>query len=71
MLDFSLGCVGDASAESLLGCPAIQRVESLNLQYHYISDSQQDRLEELGIPINLSEPQELGDGDARCCAISE
>jgi Leucine Rich repeat len=74
VLDLSLGTLGDAGAAALLASPAVARLERLDVHHHYCSDEMIARLEGLGIPVDVSDPQEedISDGTAyRYVAVSE
>ena len=74
-LDLSLGNLSDRGAQSLLNSPFIALLDILDLHYHYVSDELQQRLRQLGITVDLSDPQEEdrdSDGDVyRYIAVSE
>lgn len=62
-VDFSLGCVSDRGAQSLLDCAAVRNLKSLDLHYHYISEPWMQQLRSLPIDVNTDEPQEPDDID--------
>ena len=77
VLDLSLGCLSDAGAELLLACPAVARLEKLDIHYHFVSDPMVRRLEALGIELDASEPQDPdgleneNENPERYCAVGE
>jgi hypothetical protein len=74
VLDLSLGTLGDAGAEALLGAPPVRRLRRLDLHHHYLSDAMMQRLERLGIDVDVSDKQDADshDGvDERYVAVSE
>ena len=73
-LDLSLGNISDKGAKALIESPFIALLEKLDLHHHYISDSMQAKIKELGINVDLSDEQEEdGDDDEvyRYIAVSE
>jgi len=77
VLDLSLGCLSDRGAELLLACPAVARLEKLDIHHHFVSDPAVRRLEALDIEIDASEsrdPEGLENDNQepeRYCAVSE
>ena len=74
VLDLSLGALGDEGAEALLQSPAIRRLEKLDIHHHYCSEEMVEKLQGLGIEVDVSEVQEPYDGDyesGRYVAVSE
>jgi hypothetical protein len=74
VLDLSLGTLDDIGAAALLNCPAVRRLEKLDLHYHFCSEEMMQRLQALGIEIDVSERQEPDrwDGEERrFVAVSE
>lgn len=71
VLDLSMGTLTDRGAEALLGNPKIQRLEKLDLHYHYMSDHWMDKFRELEIQVDVSDQQEDDDPDYRYVAVSE
>jgi hypothetical protein len=71
-LDLSLGNLGDAGAEALLASPAIRNLQKLDLSHHYLSEPVMDRLNALGIDVDLSDAEDSGeDADDRYIVHSE
>lgn len=74
-LDLSLGNLSDKGAQALLNSPFIALLDKLDLHHHYVSDGLQLRLGQLGITVDLSDPQEEdrdSDGEVyRYIAVSE
>lgn len=77
VLDLSLGCLSDKGSEHLSRCPAVAKLEELDIHYHFVSDPMVQRLEALGIEIDASDPQDP-DGleneskePERYCAVGE
>ena len=74
VLDLSLGALGDEGAEALLQSPAIRRLEKLDIHHHYCSEEMVEKLQGLGIEVDVSEREEPYDGDyesGRYVAVSE
>ncbi len=71
-LDLSLGTIGDVGAEALFNSAYVPKLNTLDLEHHYISDEWQEKLKSLPITVDLSDPQdeEEDDGD-RYVAVSE
>jgi hypothetical protein len=74
-LDLSMGNLTDAGVEALLhNRDALSRLEALDLHHHFLSEGMIDRLQELPISVDASDPQEADeyDGEAyRYIAVSE
>jgi hypothetical protein len=74
VLDLSLGMLDDQGARVLLDCPAVRRLEKLDVHYHYCSLEMVERLQSLGIEVDASEHQEpdmWGGEEHRFVAVSE
>jgi len=77
VLDLSLGCLSDKGAEHLLACPAVAKLEELDIHYHFVSNPMVQRLEALGIEIDASDPQDPEGHEneteepERYCAVGE
>ncbi len=72
--DLSMGLLDDTGAIALLHCPAVSKLEKLDIQYHYCSDEMVERLETLPIEVDASEKQQpslWGGEEHRYVAISE
>ncbi|MDM5177532.1 STM4015 family protein [Massilia sp. DJPM01] len=71
-LDLSLGILGDVGAEALFNSPYVPKLQTLDLEHHYISEAWQEKLKTLPITVDLSDPQEIDDeDDSRYVAVSE
>ncbi|NLT29094.1 MAG: hypothetical protein GXX86_01365 [Propionibacterium sp.] len=71
VLDLSLGVLQDAGAEPLANnLPKLAHLDKLDLQHHFLSESMQARLRELGDKVDLSEAEEP-DEDYFFVAIGE
>ncbi len=62
-LDLSLGTLDDTGATALLNCPAIHKLAKLDLHHHFCSDEMIQRLQTLGIEVDLSEQEEPEEWD--------
>ncbi len=73
VLDLSLGTFSQRGAEALLACPAITKLEKLDVHHHYCPDDIVARLEALPIEVDVSEQQSKGDDaeEDRFIAVSE
>jgi hypothetical protein len=75
VLDLSLGLLDDQGARALLDCPAVRKLEKLDIHYHYCSADMVERLQALGIEVDASErqdPHRWGNGEEhRFVAVSE
>lgn len=74
VLDLSMGVLGDDGARALLASPAIRKLKKLDLHHHYISDPVAEELKQLGIEVDLSDPQSpdgLEDPEDRFIAVAE
>jgi hypothetical protein len=74
VLDLSLGLLDDQGARALLDCPAVRKLEKLDIHYHFCSPDMVERLQSLGIEIDASDQQEpgrWGGEDHRFVAVSE
>ena len=69
-LDLSMGTLGDAGAQALLGSPHVLFLKHLNLRHHYMSPTMTAKIRGLGIEVNVSDRQE-GDDDDRYVEVSE
>jgi hypothetical protein len=70
ILDLSMGTLGDEGAAALLASPAVRRLEKLDLHYHFCSGEMMERLQALGIEVDVSDEQDEED-DERYVAVSE
>ena len=70
ILDLSMGTLGDEGAAALLASPAVRRLVKLDLHYHFCSGEMMERLQALGIEVDLSDEQDEED-DERYVAVSE
>jgi len=74
VLDLSLGTLDDTGATALLNCPAIRKLAKLDLHHHFCSDDMMQRLQTLGIEVDVSEqeePEEWDGQEQRFVAVSE
>ncbi len=71
ILDLSLGNLGDEGAKALLACPAIKQLKLLDLHYHFIDSELAQQFKQLGIEVDISEPQDPNRHDRRYIAVSE
>jgi hypothetical protein len=74
VLDLSLGTLDDTGAAALLNCPVVRKLEKLDLHHHFCSDEMMQRLQTIGIEVDVSEqerPEDWGDDDGRYVAVSE
>jgi hypothetical protein len=74
VLDLSLGLLDDTGANALLNCPAVRKLDKLDLHHHYCSEEMVQRLQTLGIDVDTSERQEPDFDDEeelRYVAVSE
>lgn len=70
VLDLSKGELTDRGAEALLGSEVLSGLKLLDLNYHYMSAKMMKRLQDSGIPVNVSEQQQDED-DYRAPYITE
>jgi hypothetical protein len=74
VLDLSLGTLDDSGAAALLNCPTISKLVKLDLHHHFCSDEMMQRLQALGIEVDVSErkePEEWDGQEQRFVAVSE
>jgi hypothetical protein len=74
VLDLSLGTLTDPGAAALLASPAVRKLERLDLHHHYCSDEMMEKLQGLGIEVDVSEqehPEDWGHGEQRFVAVGE
>ena len=62
ILDLSLGTLSDAGAQTLLNNLKIKRLSRLNLAYHFMSTSMMNKIQTMGIEVDVSDQQEDDDG---------
>ncbi len=71
-LDLSMGTLGDEGAQALLDCPAVRKLEKLDLHYHFLSKKMRQSLSQSGINVDISDPQgEYADPEDRYPAVTE
>ena len=73
-LDFSMGNLTDVGGQALLDSPGIRRLKHLNLRFHYLSNGMMQKLERLGIDVDVSdqqEPDRYGDEVSRYVEVAE
>jgi hypothetical protein len=74
VLDLSLGTLDDSGATALLNCPAIRKLTKLDLSHHFCANEMMQRLQTLGIEVDVSEQEEPDRWDGqehRFVAVSE
>jgi hypothetical protein len=74
VLDLSMGTLDDTGALALLTCPAVSKLEKLDIHYHFCSDEMVERLKALPIEVDASEQQDPNDDyyeGSRYVAVSE
>jgi hypothetical protein len=74
VLDLSLGTLDDSGAAALLNCPAVRKLKKLDLHHHFCSNDMMQRLQTLGIEVDVSEREEPDRWDGqeqRFVAVSE
>lgn len=74
VLDLSLGLLDDQGARALLDCPAVRRLEKLDIHHHFCSLEMVEQLQSLGIEVDASElqtPDRWGREEHRFVAVSE
>lgn len=74
ILDLSMGTLSDEGAQALLENAAITKLKKLDLQHHYCSDAMMEKLQTLGIEVDLSEQEEedeYGGESHRYVAVGE
>lgn len=74
VLDLSLGLLDDEGAQFLLDCPAVHKLEKLDIHHHYCSQEMVAQLETLDIELDASDRQESEEDDGevyRYIAVSE
>jgi hypothetical protein len=70
VLDLWLGNLSDDGAAALLVSPGVAQLEKLDIHHHFVSPALAEQLEDLGIEVDASEPQEA-DEDDRYIAMGE
>lgn len=58
VLDLSMGTLSDEGAEALLASPLIPKLQKLDIHFHFCSEDVIAKFDNLGIPVDTSEPQE-------------
>ncbi|HSH80417.1 MAG TPA: STM4015 family protein [Herpetosiphonaceae bacterium] len=74
ILDLSLGTLTDTGAAALLSSPAVRRLQRLDIHHHFCTPSAVRQIEELGIEVDASDPQEPYESDGemhRYVAVGE
>ncbi len=78
MLDLKLGTLGDEGAEPLLNCPAVNRLDTLNVSENFLSDEIVERLKQLDVEVIADEQKEEEEEEdeeeyeyRRYCSVSE
>jgi hypothetical protein len=65
-LDLSMGNLTDVGGQTLLDSTGIRRLKHLNLRYHYLSNGMMQKLQKLGVTVDVSdqqEPEDYGDDE--------
>ncbi|CAA6829805.1 MAG: Unknown protein [uncultured Aureispira sp.] len=70
-LDFSKGTIDDIGAEALVDNPAIKNLKKLDLHHNFISDEWAEKLNDLGIKVDLKEREPNADEYDRYVSVSE
>jgi hypothetical protein len=70
IIDLSMGTLTDKGAQALLNSEGIKSLKKLDLHFHYLSTTMMEKLEGLGIEVDISDRQEEDDGE-RYVAVSE
>ncbi|MBX7223564.1 MAG: STM4015 family protein [Blastocatellia bacterium] len=70
VLDLSMGTLGDEGAAALARSPAVKNLELLDLHHHYCSDEMMEKLQGLGIEVDV-EGQESGTSEHRYVEVGE
>lgn len=70
-LDLSMGTIGDEGAQALLDNPTIRKLKSLNLSHHYLSDAMMEKMETLGIPVDMEDQNEEEEEGYRYVEVAE
>jgi hypothetical protein len=70
-LDLSRGNLGDAGAQALVENPSIKNLKKLDLHHNYISDDWAEKLNNLGVKIDLKERDPNVQPDDRYISVSE
>lgn len=55
VLDLSLGAVGDAGAEALIGSAAVRKLKKPDLHHHYLSSRFMEQLKQLPIEVDVGD----------------
>lgn len=63
VLDLSLGTLTDKGARALLGSSAVQKLEKLDLHYHYLSNKMMNKFLFSDIDVDVSDQQEAENYD--------
>ncbi|MEM8531890.1 MAG: STM4015 family protein [Chloroflexota bacterium] len=71
VLDLSLGTLGDKGAAALLASPVVAQLQKLDLHHHFCTEEMMERLQMLGIKVDLSNAKGFKDADDRFVAVGE
>jgi hypothetical protein len=71
VLDLSLGTLGDKGVKALLKNPALKKLQKLDIHHHYCSDEMIEKLNHLGIEVDVSDQEENEGEDERYVAVGE
>ncbi|MFC6593146.1 STM4015 family protein [Deinococcus lacus] len=62
-LDLSMGTLSDEGGQALLGSERVKTLSKLDLHHHFMSDEMMQKLEGLGIEVDVSEQEESDEDD--------
>ncbi|MEN8221354.1 MAG: STM4015 family protein [Pseudomonadota bacterium] len=71
ILDLSMGTLTDNGAQALLNSEYIKSLKKLDLDFHFMSTTMMEKLENLGIDVDVSDQQEEDEDGDRYVAVSE
>jgi hypothetical protein len=71
VIDLSMGTLSDKGAQALLNCDNIKALKKLDLHFHYLSTEMMEKLEGLGIEVDISDQQQEDENGDRYVAVSE
>jgi hypothetical protein len=70
-LDLSSGNLADRGAQALVENPAIKNLKKLDLHHNYISDEWAEKLQNLGVKVDLKERNANAAPTDRYISVSE
>lgn len=62
ILDLSMGTLTDEGAQALVDCPNIKNLKFLNLNHHYMSDAMIEKIQALGLKVDVGGQEEEDEG---------